>query len=167
VVLEASIGALGHLGEMSHISPISPWFHMQLGYEFVDWLMLFGEADLVFGTTSFARPPPEPRGYTLYGGGAGLRFTLRPYNRLGVYAQGSVGVAQVDNDLLSVYGFSEAEDLNPYFAAGLGVEWYQISPHMALALNGGVRNYASTFDQQGSTAAPLAWTAATALRYAF
>jgi hypothetical protein len=166
-VLESSIGVLGHLGPMKHISPTAPWFHLQFGFEPLRWLMLFAEADLVFGNTSYAHPPPAPRTYALYGAGAGLRFTITPADVLGLYLQGSVGGAEVSEDVLATYGYRNADSLNLYAAAELGVEWYQVSPHLGLGFHGGVRSYGPGFERQGTGGAALAWVSGIGLRYVF
>lgn len=167
LVLEGSVGALGHLGPMKNISPTAPWFHLQIGYEPLAWLMFFGEADVAFATTSYANPPPEPRSYAFYGFGAGVRFTVRPTDRFGIYAQGSIGTARVSEDVLHVYGFDDADQFNTYFGGSLGLEWYQINPHYALAVHGGVRSYGNGFDRQNDSGTPLAWIGGASIRYAF
>ena len=166
-VLEGSVGAFGHLGAMKNVSPLAPWFHVQFGYEPFKWLMVFAESDVVFSNTSYANPPPEPRSYALYGFGAGARLTVKPTDRFGVYAQGSLGMAQVSDDVLSIYGYRDADAFNPYFGASLGLEWYQMSPHYALAVHGGVRDYPDLFARELDDSMPLAWIGGASLRYTF
>lgn len=166
-VVESSVGALGHLGALKTVSPTSPWFHLQLGWEPVRWAMLIAETDIAFGNTSYANPPPEPRGYVLYGFGGGVRFTLEPTDWLGIFVEGDIGVTQVSSDILATYGFADADDLNPYFGGLLGFEWYQISPHYALVAKGGVRSYAAALGRQFENSAALAWMGALGLQYTF
>jgi len=167
VVAESSIGAFGQIGDMKHISPIAPWFRVQLGYEPLRFLMVFAEGDLVLANTSYAHPPPPPRTYALWGFGAGLRGTVKASDRVGIYVQGSAGGAEINDDVLGLYGYPNANKLSLYFAGELGVEWYQVSPHLALAVHGGVRDYATTFKRDQSTGPPLAWVSGVALRYTF
>jgi hypothetical protein len=167
VVVESSIGAIGHLGTMKNISPTSPWFHLQLGYEPFKWLMVFGESDVAFSSTGYASPPPDPRSYFLFGFGGGGRFTVKFTDRFGAYVQGSVGMARVSDDVLSVYGYQNATTFNPYFGGALGLEWYQVSPHYALAVHGGVRDYPDLFARQTGGQTPLAWIGGASIRYAF
>jgi hypothetical protein len=167
VVLEGSVGALGHLGPLRQVSPTGPYFQLLIGYEPFVWLMVFGEGDLSFSSTSNAHPPPEPRAYALYGFGAGARATFRPTDRLGIYGQGSIGAAQVSEDVLATYGFRDADELNPFFGARLGLEWYQVNPHYALAVHGGIRSYPDGFARERSTATPVALIGGASLRYAF
>lgn len=167
IVLESSVGALGHLGPLKNVSPTAPWFNFKLGFEPLTWLMLFGEADVAFATTSYATRPPDPRGYALYGFGGGLRFTLRPTDWLGIYIQGSAGMAEISEDVLFVYGYDNADSLNLYYGGALGLEWYQVSPHLALAAHGGVRSYDEGLHRQRSSEVALAVIGGASLRYAF
>jgi hypothetical protein len=166
-VVESTIGAFGQLGDMKHVSPIAPWFRLQFGYEPLRFLMLFAEGDLVLSDTSYAHPPPPPRTYALWGLGAGLRGTAKASERVGLYLQASVGGAEVSDDVLGIYGYPDADKFHLYFAGELGVEWYQVSPHLALALHGGVRDYTATFKRDQGTGPPLAWVSGVALRYTF
>lgn len=165
-VVESSMGALGQLGEMKHTSPVAPWFHLQVGYEPLRFLMVFAEGDLVLSNTSYAPPPPPQRTYALWGFGGGLRGTVKATERVGLYLQGSAGMAQVTSDVLAIYGYEDADKLNLYLAAELGVEWYQVSPHWALAVHGGLRDYLG-FKREFSDQPPLAWVSGLGLRYTF
>jgi len=166
-VVESGMGAFGQIGEMKHTSPVAPWFHLQVGYEPLRFLMVFVEGDLVLSNTSYAPPPPPQRTYALWGVGGGLRGTVKASERVGLYLQGSLGGAQVTSDVLSIYGYPDADKLNLYLAAELGVEWYQVSPHWALAVHGGVRDYIGTFKRDFSSQPPLAWVSGLGLRYTF
>jgi hypothetical protein len=166
-VVESSIGALGQIGDMRHISPVAPWFRLQFGFEPLRFLMVFAEGDLVLSNTGYAHPPPPPRTYALWGFGAGLRGTVKASERVGLYLQASAGGAEVNTDVLGLYGYPDANELHLYLAGELGVEWYQVSPHLALAVHGGVRDYTATFRRDQSTGPPLAWVSGVALRYTF
>lgn len=166
-VIESGIGALGQLGEMKHVSPLAPWFHLQVGLEPLRFLMLFAEADLVLSRTSYAHPPPPPRSYALWSFGAGLRGTVLASERIGLYAQVSLGGATVNTDVLGIYGYRRADEFNLYLAAELGIEWYQVSPHLALAVHGGIRDFTRTFERAHSSQPGLAWLSGVSLRYTF
>jgi hypothetical protein len=140
---------------------------VQVGYEALRFLMVFAEADLVLSNTSYAHRPPPPRTYALWGFGGGLRGTVKAGDRVGLYLQGSLGGASVDGDVLGIYGYHDANKFNLYFAGELGVEWYQVSPHLALALHGGVRDYTANFKREQSNQPPLAWVSGLSLRYTF
>jgi hypothetical protein len=163
VVVEGSIGAMGFLGKLKNISPTASTFHLQLGFEPFRWFMVFGEGDLSFTSTRYS---PPARGYTIYAFGAGGRGTVGLSDRVSAYAQVDFGLTSVSGNVLHSYGFYDAENLNGYFGATGGLEWYQADPHYALAVYGGIRS------QQGFLRAipgdnPLAWRGAAAIRYAF
>ena len=165
-VVEGSAGALGHLGNMRDVSPVAPWFRLQVGYELTDWLMLLGQGDVALSSTSLANRPPEKRGYALFGMGAGARLSWQAFSSVGFYLQGDAGLASVDQDVLATYGYPDADRLRPYAGGSLGVEWFQLSPHYALALSGGGRDYFQGFDRINGDRPPLVWFTSLAIRYA-
>ncbi len=167
LVLESAVGAMGHLGALKNVTPTMPWFHLQLGYEIFDFAMVLVEGDLSIGSTAFTNPPPEPRGFSLISAGGGVRFTVRPADRFGISLQGTIGAGTVTNDVLVVYGYRDSTDVNPYFGGQLGLEWYQVSSHFALAAHGGVRNYNELLGRQRSSETALAWLGNVTLRYTF
>jgi hypothetical protein len=166
-VLESSIGVLGHLGHLKNVSPNAPWFGLRFGYEPLRWLMLFAEADLAVANTAYAHPPPPARSYAFWNVGAGVRVTIKPTDRFGFYLQGSLGGGRTTEDVLEIYGYPHAEELGFYQSAELGLEWYQVSPHLALALHGGVRNYPRALKRERDSQPPMAWLSGLALRYTF
>lgn len=166
-VVESTVGAMGHLGPLKNVSPTSPWFHLHFGFEPLSFLMVFAEGDLVFSNTSYANRPPDPRTYALYGFGGGLRLTVKPTDRFGIYVQGSAGAAEISEDVLFYYGYQNADRLGLYWGGQLGLEWYQVNPHMALALNGGVKNYQDVLGRDRGGEQALAWTGGVSLRYVF
>jgi hypothetical protein len=165
VVIEGSVGALGHLGDMKHVSPVAPWFRLQAGYEIFDWLMAFGQGDVALANTSYAHRPPDNRSYALFGFGVGARASWQPLSALGFYLQGEAGLGSVDEDVLSTYGYRYAGQLRPYFGGTIGVEWFQINPHYGLALYGGARDYVQTFERTYGSNPPIVWVSGLALRY--
>jgi hypothetical protein len=163
VVLEADFGAMGFVGKLRTISPTASRLHLQLGYEPLRWVMVFGEGDLAFTSTRYS---PPSRGYSLYGFGAGLRLTAAVSSRVSLYAQGDAGLMRASTDVLHSYGFNDAESSNVYFGGGAGVEWYQVNPHYALALSGGARLTPGLARALASDTA-IAWLASGAIRYTF
>lgn len=166
-VVESSIGALTHIGAMGHISPTAPWFRTAFGWEPRKWIMVIAQFDVALSSTSLASSPPDPRGYALYGGSIGLRGSLELGTAVGIFAQLEVGGAKVSEDVLATYGFPNATTLSGFFGGALGVEWYQVSPHIALGALGGLRSYGQLLDRSLGGGATLAWTAAGTLRYVF
>jgi hypothetical protein len=163
LVLESSLGALGFLGKLGNVSPTASMLHAQLGYEPLRWLMVFVEGDLSFTSTRYITPS---RGYAIYGLGGGGRLTAPLSERVAIYAQGDIGVMETSSDLLHSYGFDKAENWHLYFGGTGGIEWYQVDPHYALAVNGGVRKITGFERMVGSDSA-LSWLGAVALRYTF
>jgi hypothetical protein len=163
IVLEGSFGAMGFLGKLNTVSPAASSFHVQLGFEPLRWLMVFGEADLSFTSTRYS---PPARGYAIYAFGGGGRITVGLGERVSVYAQADLGLTTTDTNVLHSYGFYDAENLNVYFGGTGGLEWYQADPHYALALYGGVRD-AQGFARQLSGDAGLAWRGGVTVRYTF
>ncbi len=168
LVLDSSIGALAFFGKFGKTAPPGPWLHTQLGYELLDWLMVFAEGDLAFTDTSGSQDPPKTRAFPVVGFGAGARFTICFTPRFGVYAQASFGELKADiaHNALAIIGFKDAEAFNLYAGARLGVEWYQLDRHFALGANAGIRD-AQGFAKVGSGDTPLVFDAGASLRYAF
>jgi hypothetical protein len=168
-VLDSTIGALGFLGPFGKVAPWGPWLHTQLGYELTSWLMLFGEGELAFTDTSNRVEQPNIRAVPIFGFGGGARFTVRFTDRLGVYAQGSVGAMKADvaQNVLGLYGFRDAESLGVYLGARLGVEWYQIDHHLGLGLNVGARTPQGFAQTGAKSSTPVALDTGVAIRYAF
>jgi hypothetical protein len=164
-VLEGSVGALGHLGNMRRVSPTAPWFRLQVGYEPLDWLMVFAQADVALSSTSLAKRPPAERGYALFGLGGGVRLGWQPFSAVGFYLQGDAGFASVTEDVLSTYGYPDADRLRPFAGGTLGLEWFQLSPHYALSVSGGTRDYFRTFDRINGDQPPWVWYSSVAIRY--
>src|SRR5690242_19518316 len=113
-VVESSIGAFGPLGALSHVSRPSAWFHGAFGYEPLKWFMVLAQVDLTVASTSLANPPPDPRGYAIWGLGGARRFCFEPFTSVGIYAQGEFGITQATTDVLATYGYRNADNLGFY-----------------------------------------------------
>lgn len=166
-VLESSIGVVGQIGRLKNIIPNAPWFGLRLGYEPLGWLMAFAESDLFVTSTSYAHPPPPPRSFAFWSFGGGLRVTVKPSDRVGLFLQGSLGAGKATDDVLQLYGYQHADELGLYESAELGVEWYQVNPHLALALHGGARNYPRALQRELDSKPPMTWLSSAGLRYTF
>ncbi len=148
-------------------SPPASLLHVQLGYEPFRWLMVFGEAELGYTSTRYAPSPPSSRGYAIWALGAGLRATVKPTDRFGIYLQGDIGGMKADSDVLRTYGFREADLLNVYYGGMLGLEWYQIDPHLALATSAGIRRTTGFDGSRLVAEAARSWLGGVSLRYTF
>ena len=137
-----------------------------MGFELTHWFMLLVQGDLSPSSTSLANPPPDPRGYAVWALGGAGRFGIEPVQNLGIYAQGEVGISDATSDVLQSYGYKSADSIGLYAGGMLGVEWYQVSPHYALALQGGARFYPNLARSIGGDTA-IGLLGAAALRYTF
>jgi hypothetical protein len=169
LVLDSSLGAMAFMGKFGKVAPPGPWMHVQLGYEVLKWLMLYGEGEIAFTDTSNNQAAPNTRAFPLFGFGGGARFTARFTDRFGAYLQGGLGAMKADiaTNALGLLGFRDAESLGLYLGGRLGVEWYQLDRHFALGLNAGIR-LAQGFEKIGASRdTPLAIDGGASLRYAF
>jgi hypothetical protein len=166
LVVESGVGFVNHLGALKHITPVAPWFQLRVGFEILPWVMPFIETDISFASTAYAAEPPPPRAFYHYGAGAGLRLSFALSQYFGMIAQGSLGFALIsEQNVLSIYGFQNADEPNPYFGGEVGFEWYPVNPHLALGARAGLRTYAGMARE--SETAPLALIGSGQIRYAF
>jgi hypothetical protein len=166
LVVESGVGFINHLGELKHITPVAPWFQLRVGFEFLPWVMPFIETDISFASTAYASEPPPPRSFWHYGAGAGLRLSFALSEYFGMMAQGSLGFAFIsEQNVLSIYGFPNADEPNVYFGGEAGFEWYPVNPHLAIGVRAGLRTYAGMARE--SETAPLALIGSGQIRYAF
>jgi hypothetical protein len=130
--------------------------------------MPFVESDLAFVSTEYASRPPPPRAFWHWAGGAGLRFSVALSDTFGLLGQGSLGVAFVsEQNVLSIYGYPNADEPNLYFGGELGFEWFPINPHLALGVRGGLRTYGAGLQRETGGGAALALLGTGQIRYTF
>ena len=96
LVLEGALGGMGFAGQFRHVAPTAYFLHMQLGYEFLKWLMVFGESELAYTDTSIASDPSKTRAFPIYGFGGGARATVHASDRVAFFLQGSLGAMKAD-----------------------------------------------------------------------
>lgn len=168
LVLESSLGALAFFGKFGNVAPTGFWLHSQLGYEFFKWLMVFGEGELAFTDTSNAQGPTETRAFPIYGFGGGARITGHLSDRVALFGQADAGAMKSDvtSGALANIGFKSAESLGLYLGGRIGIEWYQLDRHLALALQVGLRD-AFGYKRQIGSDLPLMLDGGLALRYTF
>jgi hypothetical protein len=169
LVVETTVGMLGFAGNFRHVSPPAYWVHGQVGYELTRGFMVYVDGEGGWTDTSESLQEADALAVVLWGFGGGLRGTIHATDRVAVYVQGGVGAfaADVKHDELTVLGFRNAESINPSAGARVGVEWYQIDRHLALAAACGAR-YAEGFARVvGPSDLPLIWDAGLSLRYTF
>jgi hypothetical protein len=169
LVLESTLGVLGFGGQFRHVAPPAFWLHAQLGYEALDWLMLFGEGELAFTDTGESQDESHTLVFPLWGFGGGARATFHATPRLAFFVQGQIDAlaADVPHDALTILGFRNAETLAASFGGRIGVEWYQVDRHLALCAQTGARVAEGFAKVTASGDVPIMWDAALGLRYTF
>jgi hypothetical protein len=169
VVLDANLGLWMFMGQARNVA--TPGLHARvfLGYEVLSWLMVFGNAELVYTSTARAEDPPYTRAFPIFGFGGGVRATVHLTPRVALFAEPSVGALKADiaTGALTNLGMRDAESLAPYFGGRLGVEWYQLDRHFALGAAVGSR-LATGFARSGAESdTPFTLEAQASLRYTF
>jgi hypothetical protein len=169
VVLESRLGALAFLGDFKHVAPTAPWWHVDVGYEILKQLAVFGYGELAFTSTSETETAANATAFPIYGFGGGVRVTIHATDRVAFFLEGDLGTlrADVPRGTLANLGYGNAETFS--FAAGgrLGVEWYQVDRHLAFGLDVGVRDALGFAEQFIGTGPPLMLDASGAIRYTF
>lgn len=167
-VIESGLGALGWIGKFGNVAPPAYFLHAQLGYEIFNWFMLFIDGEMAFTNTGLASDATKNRAVPIFGFGGGLRTTIHFTDRVAMYIQGNVGAMMADVPIhaLAVLGFSAAESLGLTVGGRLGFEWYQLNPHIALALSGGPR-FAPGWARSIGGDLPLMIDGEASLRYVF
>jgi hypothetical protein len=169
VVIESRVGALAFLGDFKHVAPTAPWFHADLGYEFLSWLAVFGYGELLFTNTSETTAQVNTLAFPIYGFGGGVRFTVHATPRVAFFLEGDVGAlrADVPHGALAYLGYGNAESFGASLGGRFGVEWYQIDRHLAFSVGVGLRDALGFAEQFIGTGPPLMLDASGAIRYTF
>ncbi|HEX6272327.1 MAG TPA: hypothetical protein VFZ53_04785 [Polyangiaceae bacterium] len=168
LTVESGVGFVNHLSELKHIMPLAPLFQVRVGYEVLPWLMPFVESDVAFASTAYASRPPPPRAFFHLAAGAGLRLSVALSDTFGLLGQGSLGIAFVsEQNVLSIYGYPNADEPNLYFGGELGFEWFPINPHLSLGVRGGLRTYGAGLTRETGGGAALALLGTGQIRYTF
>ena len=169
LVLESTLGVLGFAGQFRHVAPPAFWLHARLGFEFLDWLMLFGEGELAFTDTGESQDASRSLAFPLWGVGGGARATVHATPRFALFGQAQIDglVAAVPHNALTVLGFRKAETLATSFGVRVGAEWYQIDRHLALCAQVGARDAGGFAKVTASNDTPIMWDAALGIRYTF
>ncbi len=169
LVLQGNLGGLFFPGAFGKLSPPAPHFRVALGYEIFRWLMVYGEGELAFGSTSVASDPPFVRAFPIWGFGGGVRGTVPIGSRVGLWLEAGPGLwsTQTATNALGVLGFKDAESLGLFVRGRIGVDWYQIDRHFALFLAGGARFAPSFTYSSGPAGAPIVAEGSVGIRYTF
>ena len=169
LVVESRLGALAFLGDFRHVAPTAPWFHADVGYEFLKWLAVFGYGELSFTSTSELQQAATSYAFPIYGFGGGVRATVHATDRVAFFLEGDVGAmrADVPRGALVDLGYANAEKFGVSFGGRFGFEWYQVDRHLAFGLDVGVRDATGFAEQFIGKSPPLMLDASGAVRYTF
>ncbi|MDP9150886.1 MAG: hypothetical protein M3O36_13230, partial [Myxococcota bacterium] len=117
LVLESMLGVLAFAGEFRHVAPPAYWLHVDLGYEVLSWLLLFGEGELAFTDTSESADASSARAFPIWGFSGGARGVLAVRGRFALVGQAELGAlaASVPHGALAILGYGRAETLGVQF----------------------------------------------------
>lgn len=156
---EVGIGGTGFLGEGQKYSAVGPSFSLRLGLDLFSWLSLGGRLG-ASNHEATVPAPPEGEYYQLYSAGGDARLGFR-IGRIGVFADGGVGLAMMSTNVLSkVEVLDPGERFALVLSAGGGLEYQLQNRHYAFGLAGEWSLY-------GDFAATQTATARAYLRYTY
>lgn len=169
MVIESRLGALTFLGDFKHVAPTAPWWHVDLGYEFLKWLAVFAYGEIAFTSTSELQTAASSMAFPMYGFGGGLRGTVHATPRVAFFLEADGGTlrADVPKGALADIGYGNAEKFGLAVGGRFGVEWYQVDRHLAFGLDVGVRDALGFAEEFVGTSPPLMLDASGAIRYTF
>jgi hypothetical protein len=174
LLLESALGVLAFAGQFRHVAPPAYLIRTTLGFEVLRWLTALAESELAFTDTTETQDPSNARAFPIWGFGGGLRVSAPFGSRLAGLVEGDVGAlaAAVPRNTLVNLGFRSAESPGAYLGGRVGVDWYQVDPHLALVIRSGARAALGFSASQGTAGAgtgdvPLMWDIAVGLRYVF
>ena len=134
--------------------------------------MVFGESELAFTDTSEAQDESQATAFPIFGFGGGVRGTIHATERVAFFLQGASARSRpwCRTGRSPSWATRTPRALHLAIGGRLGVEWYQVDRHLALAAQGGVARRAglqavASVGPRRDT--PLMWDAALGLRYTF
>lgn len=140
---EAGGGATVFLVGGEYIAP-GPALQLRTGYEPWSWFGI--GARLGLSTHEAVVPPPPEQEYVQFWEIAATgRLALR-ISRIGLFAEGGLGLAVVNTNVLDQVGVTRADEhLSPLFIAGGGLDYHTQNRHFSLGLGADWTTY-PTFD---------------------
>jgi len=170
LLLESALGMLAFAGQFRHVAPPAYLMRTTLGVELLRWLTVLTESELAYTDTSESQDPSHSRAFPIWGLGGGVRLSVPFGLRLAGSIEGDVGAlsAAVPHNTLGNLGFRAAESLGADVGGRLGVDWYQVDPHLALLIRSGARaalGFSAT--SQAAADLPLMWDVVAGVRYVF
>jgi hypothetical protein len=130
--VSGELGALVFLGKAGRFAGPGPIFGVRVGYDLARWLAL--EARVV-GSSSDATLPPPTIGQSVqtYLQTAEVRLSLQ-LRRVGLFAEGGAGVAEVSSNILDAVGITEEHRASLAVIAGLGVDYHTLNRHFSVGV---------------------------------
>ena len=142
---------------------------MQLGYEVLNWLMVFGEGELAYTDTSASQDESHSIAFPIWGFGGGLRATIHPTERFAFFVQGEGGAlsAYVPHDSLDDPRLRNAECADGSVGGRARARVVPARPAHRADAQGGVRDALGFAKVVGGSDLPLMWDASAGFRYTF
>jgi hypothetical protein len=163
--VEGSVGVYGPTGRIKTVSAPGPWARISAGFDFTRWVGAYVMFDSAFLDTGRGSPPPDPRGYALWGFGLGARLSLGLGDRFRIPFRLELSWHKTDdNGVLATYGFNDASSFNVSFGGATGIEWRAPTRHFGVAAEIGLRNDSALAHSQRAQS-PLAIIGALVVRY--
>lgn len=162
--VQGYLGGRGFVGAVGRFSLPGPLARVGVGYELSDWFMLGGAIELSLHETD-AAAPPSPGAFQLVDVLVEARLQLPFSARSALWLGGEAGFDWVPGNLLSTYGFADANSTGPMFGGSLGFDWHLLSRHHSIGLLAGARMYPNLQDADGEVA--IGVHSAAYLKYVF
>jgi hypothetical protein len=132
---EASAGGAAFLGTGGQYSYPGPIFALRGGLDVFSWFSLGARVELESHQADVP-PPPEGEYFQIYAGAADARISV-PAGRVGLFAEGGLGLAMMSTNVLAKVDLLEpGERVSPFFSAGGGLEYQLANRHYAFGLAG-------------------------------
>ncbi len=127
------LGALVFLGKAGRYAGPGPAFGVRLGYD----IFRFMDVQVhVTGGSNDADTPAPTSGQAfqtlLYTGE--LRFTAR-FRRVGLFAEGGAGVAQLTSNVLDLVGITDGQRFSLAVVGGGGIDYHTLNRHFSVGLD--------------------------------
>jgi hypothetical protein len=120
------LGALVFLGHAGKYAGPGPIFGVRFGYDLFRWLAIEAR---VAGSSSDAKLPPPVVGQSVQT--YLLKLQIR---RVGLFAEGGAGVAEVSSNILDLVGITEGHRISLAVTAGAGVDYHTLNRHFSVGL---------------------------------
>src|SRR5690606_38226590 len=139
------------LGEGDDYTAVGPLATLRAGTDVFSWLSVGGRLSLSSHEATVPAPP-EGEYVQLYSGAGEARLSL-PIGRVGLYADGALGLALISTDVLGKVGITDpGERYTVVFSAGGGLEYQLQNRHYALGVGGTWTSYPAFSALQIATA---------------